>query len=679
MKEKVSVTDSGIQSSGLPKDYMEAVAEYIWNGFDASATEVELIFDTNEIGSINSISIRDNGTGIDASILSETFGNFNDSIKRNSFQKSSSNIKGNKGRGRFSFVAFGGKAIWETTYLDVQSNKYIEYDITISRNSKDFYDPQNQKVSARKVSGTTVTIIDLFDVTGFSFQCEEFKSYLAREFGWFLLLNQEKDYQLKINNVPIDYSGIIIEKEVHVMPIKGADGQDNIFKITFVRWKEKIGDKFYFYFLNSQQKEIFKDLTSFNNNAIGFNHSVYVESRYFDRFNANDEQHSQNLFENNRQNGVFKALMVSLHNVVRNKQKEFVHGEAAMRLIDTYEKNGAIPPFKNNKYDQARRIDLISVVKSLYCIEPKIFQGLNKEQQKVSIGLINILLDTDERENILELIGQIINLTSTDRQQLLNVLRKTTVSKIAKTVNLIENRFKTIELLRALVFDLKKFTTERDHLQKAIEENYWIFGEQYALVSANEGFNRLLAAYTEFLQQGNAGGKKKVSSKESNKRPDIFVARKRAIDDSEDSQYLMEENLIVELKRPDVVIGKEQLRQIEDYLDIIRNDPSFNSQKRSWRFFVIGNTIDNYVHDQYLSQKEKGKRFLVKSVQNFEIYAYTWDDIFMMFDLRHKFLVDNLEFDKNVIKKELIEKGIDLFGDSKEAVNTIIHELVNVK
>jgi len=680
MKEKVSVTDNSIQSSGLPKDYMEAIAEYIWNGFDASATIINILFDTNEIGTIHNLTIQDNGTGIDFNTLADTFGNFNDSIKRTSFQKSSSTVKGNRGRGRFSFVAFSGRAVWETTYFDKQTEKFLQYDITISRNSKDFYDPQNKVISNALSSGTAVTFSDLFDVTGFSFQTDEFKEFLAREFGWFLMLNQEREFQIRINGDPINYSHIIIDSEVHVLPIKGTDDNVNVFKITFVRWKEKIGDKFYFYFLNSNQQEVFKELTSFNNNAIGFNHSVYIESRYFDKFNSSDGEHSQNLFENTRQNGVFKALMNSLHGLVRNKQKEFVHGEAANKLIDSYEKTGVIPKFKNNKYDQERRTDLVNVVKSLYCIEPKLFQGLNKEQQKISIGLINILLDTDEREDIIELIGQIINLTSEDRQHLLSVLKKTTISKIAKTVNLIESRFKIVELLKSLVFDLGKFTTERDHLQKAIEENYWIFGEQYNLVSANEGFDKLLTAYLRFLNEDNGKGKKKVNSEESNRRPDVFIARKHGIPDNEDSQYLMEENLIVELKRPTVEVGKEELRQIEDYLDIIRRDPVFNSMKRFWKFFVIGNTVDDYIKDQYESQKEKGKKFLVKGVHNFEIYAYTWDDIFMMFDLRHKFLIENLEFDRAAIKKELIEKGVNIYHDNpKEGINTIINEMVEVR
>ena len=39
-------------------------------------------------------------------------------------------------------------------------------------------------------------------------------------------------------------------------------------------------------------------------------------------------------------------------------------------------------------------------------------------------------------------------------------------------MKMIESRYKVIELLRKLVFDLKQFTTERKHIQTVIEENY---------------------------------------------------------------------------------------------------------------------------------------------------------------------------------------------------------------
>ena len=399
MKEKVSVTDTGIQSSGLPKDYMEAVAEYIWNGFDAAASVIDIYFESNEIDTIHSLSITDNGSGIDYDLLKETFGHFNDSIKKASFQKTSSFIKGNKGRGRFSFSAFSGKALWHTVYKDNQTGSMMEYDITITRNAKDFYDPDGKKTTAKKATGTTVTFYDLFEVSGFSFESDEFKSFLIREFGWFLMLNREKEYQIRINGVPLDYQAAIAETDTGVLSKKDAEGTEHFFRITFVRWSERIGDKFFFYFLDSGQSEVFKDLTSFNNNAIGFYHSVYVESRYFDAFHPRDAEQTENMFERTRQHNVFREVMNHLHELVRSRQKAFVKGEAAVKLLDSYEKNGVLP-------DTGNKRELKKFLKGIFATEPRLFQGLNKEQQRVYLGMIDILLQTGKKDDLLALVNQ---------------------------------------------------------------------------------------------------------------------------------------------------------------------------------------------------------------------------------------------------------------------------------
>ena len=414
-----------------------------------------------------------------------------------------------------------------------------------------------------------------------------------------------------------------------------------------------------------------KELTSFNNNAIGFNHSIYVESDFFNLFNSNNTEHTTSLFENTKGNPVYKALMSRLQNLVKEKQKLFLRGNAADELICRYEREGVFPKFKSNKYDQERRDDLVGIVKSIYCIEPKIFQGLNKEQQKINVGLINLLLDTEERENVIVLVGQIVNMTSEERDELSTLLKKTTISKIAKTIALIENRYKIIEFLKTLVFDLKVFTNERDHIQKIIEDNYWLFGEQYHLVSANEGFQKLLAHYIQILnghKKGNA--KKRIMAEERSRRPDIFVCRKHSVADILDNEIEMEENVIVELKKPSVNIGKEQLRQIEDYMELIKGEDEFNSQKRFWKFYAVSNQVDNFTKSQYEAFKDKGKRYLVKAVENYEIYAMTWDDVFLSFDLRHKFLIDKLDFDKSALRDELRIKGIEFSKDQSTMITS---------
>jgi len=663
MKNKTNINNSSIESAGLPKDYKQAVAELIWNGFDAKASNINIKFESNELDHITKVIVSDNGEGIEFENLSQTFGAFLDSVKRNSFQRSSYN-RGKKGKGRYSFATFANKATWHTVYR--KDDKLLEYDIIINKSDKENYEDINKKVSKSTSTGTDVILENLFDVTAFSFSSQDFKDFLAKEFGWFLFLNKDSEFTIEINGEPIEYDHLIAENDKKTLVITDSEKNDHKFLITYLRWADSIGDKYYYYFLNDEKREVAKKLTSYNNNAIDFHHSVFIESSFFNSFDiSNDQSEGQDLFSENKNNKMFKALMSDLNEFLFRKQKNFIRGNAAEELVLKMETKGVFPKFANNKYDLERKKDLINVVKELYCVQPKVFKGLNGDQEKTFLGFLNLLLDTDERENILEIIEGIVQLTSEERKELVTVLKKSSFSKILATIKLIENRYKIVELLRVLVFELKKFTTERDHIQKAIEENYWLFGEQYHLASADENFQRLLSSYLHIIDGVEA---KKIDAYDWKRRPDIFMCRKRNIPDTLDSEYQLEENIMVELKRPSVTIGKEQFRQIDDYLDFIMKEDQFNSQTRRWKFYVISNKVDDYIEKQYEAFKDKGKRFLVHQAGKYEIYAMTWDDLFRTFEIKHNYLLEKLEFDKNAIKEELELKGINLDSDSSDKV-----------
>jgi hypothetical protein len=663
MKNKTNINNSSIESAGIPKDYTQAIAELVWNGFDAKATTVNICFDANELDFIDKVTISDNGEGINYENLNETFGAFLDSVKRNSFQRSSYN-RGKKGKGRYSFATLAGKATWHTVYQN--EDKLLEYDIVITKSKKDEYEDKNKKVSKSKNTGTDVILESLTEVTAYSFQSNDFKNFLAKEFGWFLFLNKESNFSLEINGQPIEYEFLIAENDKKILTIKDGEENKHDFKVTYLRWQDSIGDKYYYYLLNQEKREVAKKLTSFNNNAIEFHHSVFVESEFFNSFDiTTDQSNGEDLFSGNKNNRIFKVLMDDLHEYLFRKQKDYIRGNAAEELVFKYETKGVFPKFSNNKYDLERKKDLINVVKELYCVQPKVFKGLRVEQEKTFLGFLNLLLDTDERENILEIIEGIVQLSAEERQELTSVLRKSSFSKVLATIKLIENRYKTIELLKVLVFDLKKFTTERDHIQKVVEENYWMFGEQYHLASADQNFQILLSEYLHIIDGVES---KKIKSYDWKRRPDIFMCRKRNVPDTVDTEYQIEENIMVELKRPSVTIGKEQFRQIDDYLDFIMKEDQFNSQTRRWKFFVISNKVDDYIEKQYTAFKDKGKRFLVHKAGRYEIYALTWDDLFRTFEIKHNYLLEKLEFDKSAIKEEMKLKGITLDSDSSDLI-----------
>jgi len=665
-KHSTNITSKSIEQSGLPTDYKKAIAEYIWNGFDAKASNIDLDFKANSLGYIESFSISDDGEGINLETIDETFGCFLDSQKVTSFEKDGY-VKGKKGKGRFSFNIFANKAIWETRYK-LNDGKIFQYVIYIDKGSQKDFNIDNKTISHSPKTGTIVIFTDFFALTGDLLDSKDLLNFLCCEFGWFLFLNKTKDYSIKINSVPIDYLSIIDENEESTI-----DVGDYGFKISFLRWSKKIGDKYFYYFLDENKKETARLHTSFNNKVIDFHHSVYIESAYFNDFIlTEDDDPVLGFTSRNQSDIIFKQLNRELKKYIFDKEKKFIRELQADKLISDYHEKKIFPIFRNNNYARSRLSDLENVVKELYCVQPKIFQGLKNEQSKTIVGLLNLLLDTELRENVLTIIENVIQLTEEERQSLAESLKKTNLSQITKLVNLLSKRFETIQIIRSLVFDLEKFTTEREYIQLVVEKNYWLFGEQYHLVSADENFEVALNNYMHYFD----ADKKpplKINDKEKLKRPDIFICRQSDIPDSQSNEYTIEENIIVELKRPTIIIGQKQYLQVENYLRYIKELPMFNSQLRKWKFILIGKSIDSYIADKYESQRNKGKRFLVESIQNYEIYAMTWDDVFKTFDGRHKHLIDKLEFKASIID-ELENKG---YSFDKIMANEITKMAVN--
>lgn len=81
MKYKVSADSQSVVNSGITDDYKQAICEYLWNGFDAGASELNLDYAVNGLGAVTKIKISDNGKGIDRSTLKATFGAFLNSQK----------------------------------------------------------------------------------------------------------------------------------------------------------------------------------------------------------------------------------------------------------------------------------------------------------------------------------------------------------------------------------------------------------------------------------------------------------------------------------------------------------------------------------------------------------------------------------------------------------------------
>ena len=205
----IRITVPGIKKALNSYKLERAICEYIWNGFDAEATEVKVDFDVNNLGGIKELRITDNGTGIRFESLDRTFRPFFESYRE--FKKAAnlkvSAIHGKNGVGRLTFFRFARAALWESVYSSNGGSPY-RFSISVDVNSLNTY-RNSTPVLCDSPTGTAVTFTDILPMDKYFFE-HEVVEYLRRQFCWFLELNAPRGIRLLLNDVPLDYSALIV-------------------------------------------------------------------------------------------------------------------------------------------------------------------------------------------------------------------------------------------------------------------------------------------------------------------------------------------------------------------------------------------------------------------------------------------------------------------------------------
>lgn len=488
---KIAIEEKGIKKALNRYDIYKSIAEYIWNGFDANSKIVNIDISFNELKGIKSITVQDFGEGICKEHLLEKFKPFYESNKSGDI-KHNSIIHGTNGIGRLTFFTFADNAKWETTYKKNES--YYTYEINIMAKKLNEFKDSDVTQSKVEVTGTKVTFTNILNNIDFSIQ--ELQSYLSLEFAWYLELNE--NYLINLNNTPLLYGHLIEKIDKQELKIK-----DEHFSIKYYCWKEKLHDEYSkYYFINSKGKELFKETTKLNNKGDKFYHSVFIKSSYFDIFvNKKNNLNEQESCIPSQTDKVYIELLNNINNHLWDMRNPFIK-KYTKKLINKLEKDQAYPNLDESKIlDKFRKETLDEMISSIYQIQPKIFSNLNKMQQATLIRLFDLSIQSGEIDSLYNIIESVIDMNEAERQELSSLLRYTNMSNITKTISLIKDRQESIIKLKSLVFDNSKFINETNFIQPFIEKNYWLFGEQYHLVTAEEpDFIEALRRFTYILK-----------------------------------------------------------------------------------------------------------------------------------------------------------------------------------
>ncbi len=652
-KERVIVNDRGIKNRLKTIKPFGAISEYIWNGFDAKADQVEIKWSSNDLGTLDYLSIRDNGTGIPEHKLDLKFKPFLSSEKRNSTDLKHVNlVHGKNGLGRLTFFKFANKATWDTTYLNDDGFLY-DFSITINSDSLDNFSKIDSSLSNSNYSGTNVIFTDIIELSDFYIK-NTLLPYIEKEFSWFLYLFKESGHSLKLGNESIDPKNLIKDQETFEITI-----EDYSFNIEYIRWESKLNSQSSrFYFSNQNGDFCHSETTQLNNKSDSFYHSVYVKGTYFNNFITNDEQ--ADLYSNSTGSEIYKKLISELNGFLRTKRKPFLI-EYAKNLVEEYEERGIFPTFNyNNKWEKMKADDLREAIQELYKIEPKFFKDLNKPQQKILVRMLSLIIDGGEVESFFNIVDSVISLSSEEKERFAEQLKVTQLSSILKTIELLADRYKAVAEFEKLVYEPEMYAGEVPHLQKMMERNYWLLGEQYQLVTAEEpDFNEAARRHT-YILHGEKLKKHKVGHVSEQKEMDLFMIRQRMNENKI-------EHIVVELKHPvNVRLGKKEIDQVYEYYQVIRSESLFNASNMTWKFYLIGNKYDSTGYIEHIMDVYKGKGdYGLVYKGEYEVYVRTWSEVFSEFKIKHDFLNQKLQIEKDKIQAGLYVNADELVNNHR--------------
>jgi len=646
MSKNVNITSGGIRKLLGKYTPEQAIAEYIWNGFDAGADTVELSFDGGSLGKLDFLQVQDNGYGINFDQLEKKFFPFYESEKaiEISAPVHTSLMHGKNGVGRLTFFTFSHLAEWETTYLGekgLESGK-----IFIDQATLKSYQPEKLLVPVAELTGTKVTFKNVqLSRTDMIITVLPF---LSSEFCWFLELNQARNYQILVNGESLNHIINIADRDDSVEVVYEKNRM--IFSGKFIQWKNPLHKELSkYYFLNSNGIEVYKDFTTLNKKGDEFFHSVYIQSNFFDNFSSIDGPDNQSLlFGKARSSPEYKFLIRKINEYVRTKRKPYLRTFAA-KLVEKYEQDGILPRYQTEWEEKYKKPQLEETLIGLYEVEPKLFTNLNTDQKKTFVRFLDLLLDSNERKSLFPIIDEIIELEPEEREDLAKLFQTTKLNRIIETVKLIEDRYKTFYQIRDLVYEPSLKANEVNHSQKVIESHYWIFGEQYHLVTAAEPkFEEALRRYTYLLTEKDK--EQPIEHLHKLKEMDIFACRQNILADRI-------ENIVIELKHPSILLGIEQYNQVDKYLQVILSQPEFNAHNMYWEFYLIGNRFNTsgYIERQIATNKNHGQPGLVLSIYDgrVKIFVKKWSEVFADFEIRHKHLNIKLKLERDALINEL--------------------------
>ena len=623
----VEVKPDHLQRLISSRNPVAAIGELIWNSLDADATTLAVAIDRSILSAVERIVVADNGRGMPYEEACEAFGSLGGSRKRTREKTHGGRIvHGKLGKGRFRAFSLGSNVLWETT---TQSNaKVVRYSIRGDRDRLSAFEVEDPEEASTSATGTTVTITGS-EGTLPALETAKAVQELTGEFA--LYLRQYPEVLIRYNGVLINPASIEHRVTNYPLPIiKSEHGEEIEAELTIIEWTKE-----------TERALLLCDRHGFalaqvpaRIHAPGFNFTAYLRSDFIRQADQDGTLALEGL------NSDLQLLIGEGRLVLRRHFRER-QAEAAAALVETW-KEEKIYPYSGSPtsiVEEAERQVFDVVALNIHSYMPE-FDSTDTESKRLTFRLLRQAV-TSDASSLQTILHDVVRLPQDKQDELAKLLKRTSLARIISASKLVADRLDFLRSLEILVFDKdsQKELKERSQLHRIVAEHTWLFGEEYALAVDDQSLTEVLRAHLGSLGIELLEDKPVLREDGSTGIVDLMLSR--AIPQPHPDSR---EHLVVELKRPNVSIGKEEFDQVERYAYAVINDPRFKHTSTRWHFWAVSTDISPFVQDK--ARQPLKPDGLVTEFDNgrTKVWVKSWGQIIDESKARLRFVQEKLSY-----------------------------------
>ena len=607
---------------------LDGLAEIIWNGFDAESNHVQVFFEFNDMDGIEAIKVHDYGYGIDREKVESYFGNLGESWKKAQYRQSGRALHGKNGKGRFKAFGLGELIEWNTSYR--QDGKVYSYQIKANAQTLDDFDISDPVESQSSTVGTEVSIHNLRKDFRSLLQ-ESAPQELAKKFAAYL--TEYPNLKLEYNGTPIDPKvAQNHQKNYPLGEIELPYGRRVAAEVSIIEWNmttERV-----LHLCDAKGISLGEVPAGQTIKAPGFNFTAYIKSEFFRELDSINQLGLPELHPD----------VQTILKIAKNKIKEHFR----LRLLDEQRmvvarwKKEHIYPYEDKpnlgpvEVAERQVFDILAVNVESYLPS---FEDADERSKKFTFRLLAQAI-RENPDSVQEIISEVLGLKKADQDDLAELLKKTPLSAIISSAKIVANRLDFLNGLENLLFDKenKKKLLERDQLHKILENEAWLFHEEFALAGTEQRLEEVLNKHLDKLGKREDNPEAVVVGEGKTGRVDLLLHK---ANQPRTGEY---DYLIVELKRPSKKIDDEVLTQIKKYSVAVASDERFRDVPTRWIFVAISNDLDAFAKGE-ATQRNRPKGMVSDNAElNITVWAKTWAEVINDARARLRFVNEQLAY-----------------------------------